>query len=374
MISKNDPDYIFEEYKEYTIVSHKDNVAEKSSNNLIIVYKTDNFPENGFIVGIDDSKLSGRRRSFANNIEDAKNYIDWVTEVRHEKGKIITEPVMREIEILGTKYLLDIDQLALIVKDKPDERKLFFSEMNDCGTYYEFVYNRESKRLDPSRTQTLMNDIYTEKDRFAQVKIPQMVGIDPVGMSNRYNCSLNDIIQKSDFEIIVNQEAYDLRINKGLLSTIEIAGHTFYVDLQMDKLRPKDDFLSNGIVFSDIGTYYDSDKREYTIPYNPETHEFQEPDYLNIKELPKDLIAVRFPAERLLDRIGWNRKFGFNIKHGLLKNGLILHFTAKHVPWKETFLVDLIKSNRQSEEKPKKATEKQQPTQQKQIKRKGRRM
>ncbi|WP_204328339.1 hypothetical protein, partial [Stenotrophomonas maltophilia] len=75
----------------------------------------------------------------------------------------------------------------------------------------------------------------------------------------------------------------------------------------MDMLRPKDDFLSKGIVFSDIQNYYDEDKRTYTIPYNPKTHEFQEPDYRNIKELPKDLIAVSFPSERLLDRIGWNR-------------------------------------------------------------------
>ncbi|MBT2621884.1 hypothetical protein [Chryseobacterium sp. ISL-6] len=85
MVSKNDPDYLFEEYKEYTIASHKDNVAEKSINNLIIVYQTKHFPERRFIVGFDDSKMSGRRQSFAHNIEDAKNYIDWVTEVRQEK-------------------------------------------------------------------------------------------------------------------------------------------------------------------------------------------------------------------------------------------------------------------------------------------------
>ncbi|MGJ1359996.1 hypothetical protein ACR79K_25155 [Sphingobacterium siyangense] len=46
----------------------------------------------------------------------------------------------------------------------------------------------------------------------------------------------------------INQEAYDLRVNKGMLPTIDIAGHTFYVDIRMDMLRPKDDFLSKGIV------------------------------------------------------------------------------------------------------------------------------
>ncbi|SHM89854.1 hypothetical protein [Flavobacterium chilense] len=148
---------------------------------------------------------------------------------------------------------------------------------------------------------------------------------------------------------MVDQKAFDLRINKGLLPTIEIAGHTFYVDVRMDKLRPKDDFLSKGIVFSDIESYYDGDKRTYIIPYNPKTHQFQEPDYRTIVGFPKDLIAVEFPSERLLDRIGWNRKYGMDIKHGLVKQGLKLQFIAKNVPWKETFLLNLIKSNLHAE-------------------------
>jgi len=233
--------------------------------------------------------------------------------------------------------------------------------MNDCGTHYEFVYNLNSKRLDPLRTQDGIDAYIIGKHSFANVKVPRIGEIDPQGMSKKYNCSLDDIRKKSDFEIMVNQEAYDLRVNKGVLPTIEIAGHTFYVDLRMDKLRPKDDFLSNGIVFSDIERYYDLEKRTYTIPYNPKTHEFQEPDYLNLKELPKDLIAVRFPSERLLDRIGWNRKYGFELTHGLVKNGLKLQFAATNIPWKKTFLVDLIKNNLKAEKKLKKAAEKQQP-------------
>lgn len=84
--SKNDPDYVFEEYRGYTIASHKNNVAEKNINNLIIVYRSDEFPNDGFIVGLDDSKLSGNRKTLPNNIEDAKSYIDWVVKSRQEKS------------------------------------------------------------------------------------------------------------------------------------------------------------------------------------------------------------------------------------------------------------------------------------------------
>lgn len=148
-----------------------------------------------------------------------------------------------------------------------------------------------------------------------------------------------------------NNEAYDLRVNKGIFPTIEIAGHTFYVDIRMNKLRPKDDFLSNGITFSDIQNYYDKDKQTYTIPYNPATHEFQEPDYLNLKEFPKSLIAVQFPSERVLDRIGWNRQHGFHLNQGLGKQGMKLKFEAKQISWNKTFLAVLIKKNLTAEGK-----------------------
>lgn len=36
----------------------------------------------------------------------------------------------------------------------------------------------------------------------------------------------------------INEDAYDLRVNKGQLPTIVIAGHIFFVDIRMDMLRP----------------------------------------------------------------------------------------------------------------------------------------
>ena len=283
------------------------------------------------------------------------------------------ESELPEIKIEGTQYQFDINQMALLEKERPEWR-LLLEDMKDCGTHYEFVYDRNSKRLDESKTTYGIDVSDIANEIFTTVKIPQISKMDPLGMCKKHNCSLDDIRQKTDFEIMVDQKAFDLRINKGLLPTIEIAGHTFYVDLRMDKLRPKDDFLSQGIVFSDIESYYDGDKRTYTIPYNPKTHQFQEPDYRIIVGFPKDLIAVEFPYERLLDRIGWNRKYGLDIRHGLVKQGLKLQFKAKNVPWKETFLLSLIKSNLQAEKMIKKAAEKQQPIQPKQSNQKGRKM
>lgn len=266
------------------------------------------------------------------------------------------------ITIEGTAFIVDVTKLEL--REKSDQKNIIpFDDMRDVGDGYTFEYSLQNKNLP---------GLFDRESR--TVKIPEFVMLDPIGMADKYNYSLDRINGKSDFDLMVNQQAYDMRVNKGILPTVNISGHTFYVDIRMDMLRPKDDFLSKGIVLSDIGNYYDEDKRTYTIPYNPKTHEFQEPNYLNLKELPKDLIAVQFPSERLLDRIGWNRQYGFKLTHGLAKNGLKLKFTAKLIPWEKTFLVDLIKSNLKAEKNLHKANEKQLPPQPNKSKPKGRKM
>ncbi|RLJ75102.1 hypothetical protein [Pedobacter alluvionis] len=263
------------------------------------------------------------------------------------------------ITIEGTDFLVDVNKLELREKANP-KNIIAYEDMEEVDDGYSFRYSRLEKNVSINVNLEVVT-----------IKIPEFVKLDPEGMAAKYN--IDDVNGKTDFEVMVDQEAYDLRVKKGMLPTVEIAGHTFYVDMRMDKLRPKDEFLSKGIVFSDIESYYDRDKREYTIPYNPKTYEFQEPDYVNIKEFPKDLIAVSFPHERLLDRIGWNRKYFDDLKSGLLKCGLNLRFTAKRVPWKKTFLAGVIQINIRPDDTPKKIEEKKQ-THPKQIKLKGRRM
>lgn len=69
----------------------------------------------------------------------------------------------------------------------------------------------------------------------------------------------------------------DLRLNKGILPTIDIAGHTFYVDLRMNNQASKDDGIQRHILL-EIKDYYDRDRRAFVIPYNPTKREFQQDD------------------------------------------------------------------------------------------------
>ncbi len=152
----------------------------------------------------------------------------------------------------------------------------------------------------------------------------------------------------------MNQDAYDMRVNKGMLPTIDIEGHTFYMDIRMDKLRPKDDFLSNGIVFSEIENYFNDATETYIIPYNPQKRELGEIDYETITEIPKDLVVIEIPSEFKLDPIGWNRQHGFDLLDDVKKGSLEMNFTAKQCKWEDIYVPQKIKENLEQIEKSKK--------------------
>lgn len=142
-----------------------------------------------------------------------------------------------------------------------------------------------------------------------------------------------------------NNAAFDMRVNKGILPTIEIAEHTFYVDIRMDKLRPKDDLLSNGIRFSEIEDYYNDEKELYIIPYDSKKKELGKIDYETITEIPKDLIVIKIPTLHTLDPVGWNRQHGYDLKTGIEKSGLQISFKAKGGTWDDIYLPQKIKEN-----------------------------
>ncbi|WP_333627472.1 hypothetical protein [Sphingobacterium siyangense] len=268
-----------------------------------------------------------------------------------EEKESIMERELPIVKIEGTEFLLDVNEVLLREKGNPENTISFF-EMDDEGHGYSFEYNRQRRNIPDPWDATA--DITT-------VRLLQLVEMDPEGMALKYGFAVEEIKGKTDFDLMVDQKALEERL-QGRLTTIDIAGHTFYVDIPMDMLRPKDDFLSKGIVFSDIDHYYSEEGRVYAIPYSPARREFQELDYDNLTEFPKDLIVVEFPNERFLDPVGWNRKHGWELTDGLKETSLCSHFTARIVDWKETGLQETIEQNRKrlglqgQEEKPQKSS------------------
>jgi hypothetical protein len=240
------------------------------------------------------------------------------------------------VNVEGTEFLVDVNKLELRERDNPTNAISLF-EMRDLGSRngYAFEYSLTEKNI-PSlfiRGETVT------------VSLPELVTLDPEGMSEKYGVPLEMFATKSDFDLMVDQTALKERLS-GLLPIVDIAGHPFYVDLRMDMLRPKDDFLSGGIVFSKIEDYYVDVKEAYCIPYNPKKHEFQEINFSSITEIPKDIIVVSIPHESVLDPIGYNRKHGFDELSNLKESNLKSHFRAGQVAWKDTGIEEAIRENK----------------------------
>jgi hypothetical protein len=249
---------------------------------------------------------------------------------------IVMEREMPTINIEGTEFMVDVEKMELREKANPENIISVF-DMRDLknGNGYIFTYNTSERNI----------ATYLKRDETLTVKIPEMITLDPEGMSKKYGIPLEMFATKTDFDLMVDQSALKERLS-GLLPIVEIGGHPFYVDIRMDMLRPKDDFMSRGIQFSKIEDHYVDEKERYWVPYNPKTHEFQEVDFNMISDIPKDLIMISFPHESKLDPIGYNRMHGFDELFALKETNLKSAFKAGQVPWKETGIEEAIKENK----------------------------
>lgn len=244
-----------------------------------------------------------------------------------------------EIEIKGTAFIVDVLKEELREKANP-ENAMRIKLMHYAGERgYSFHYDLNKKNF-PDIDRIIEFGL---PQGTPEIRIPELKSMDAVGMAKKYNVSLEAVKAKGDFELSIKPGSlHDLRLNKGILPTLDIAGHTFYVDLRMNKLRPKDDFKSKGINFTEIKDYYDRDRRAFVIPYNPTTREFQQDDVSALTELPKDIIIVQFPGQYDLDIVGWDKKHGNSLTTQYLKQ---MHFEARTLPWAETNLIEHIKRN-----------------------------
>lgn len=222
------------------------------------------------------------------------------------------------------EFIVDVDKSELRDKANPTQVYSIF-DMVDRGDGYSFEY------YDQATGKTIGIDI------------PPLVVLDPEGMALKYQIA--DIRGKDDFQVMVDQEALYRRIELGELPTVSIAGHLFYADARIDLLRPKDDYSTMGICFSDLDYCYQEENNSYGFPYNPSTHQVHHLDYDNVLEYPKDLLFIEIPHERTLDPIGWDRRHGWDEIELLKKTGLKMHFEAKIIPWHKTGIDELIARN-----------------------------
>lgn len=313
---------------------------------------------------VDTNLIEHIKRNVAEQLQPKEEYIVNEPKDNLYRIPIDVERLLPTYKIYGTDFIVDVNQLELREKDNP-KNVISISDMDEKAVQgYRFWYNPNNKSL----------TTYAEQGA-KLAEIPDFVKLDPVGMAKKHNISENKIAEIDDFKLMVNQDVFDKIAYKGIIPTIDIGGHTFYIDLFNDKLHPKDDVWSRGIIFSELKYYYSHKDNTFTIPYNHRTHTFQEVS-LNVKEIPEDLIVVQIPGKRTLDPIGQNKAGNLNISDYLKKDGVHLHHEAKVIPWHQTRFAETVKRNNGQEIKTEQKTSiKPKPQENKtESKRKGRRL
>ncbi|MFD2939180.1 hypothetical protein [Flavobacterium notoginsengisoli] len=252
------------------------------------------------------------------------------------------EKIEPQIDIGGTLFIIDVVKEEL--REKADPKNIInIKEMFHDDDGYHFHYDSRTKNMVPfEEINSPINDKH--------IKLSFMPNLTdfapPVGIIQNYTKIIDKATGRTDPDLSMQEGSFfDLRWNKKILPTLDIAGQTFFVDTAINKLRPKDDFSSKGIDFREIKNYYDPNAEAYIIPYNPTTHEFQEIDHLKITELPKEIIVVKFPNLQELDKVGCNIINGFGPAHCISEKQYQMNFKALILPWEQTNIPNSIKLN-----------------------------
>ncbi|WP_410220786.1 hypothetical protein [Pedobacter sp.] len=244
------------------------------------------------------------------------------------------EGIGRELPIFniqGTAFLVDVAKCELREKGNEVNVISFFymDEMTNTRGY-KFVYDKTNRSISQVRVM---------KDGDVIVRVPEMVDLDPVGMAKKYGMKLSEIKKKTDFEVMVDQKAYQKRLS-GELPVVDIKGYTYYVDIERDCLVPKDDDIRPEISFDDLDIVNVKGYAEtmYMIGYNTAKEEIEPVNMFEIQEtnaIPKDTIALIIPFYHRLDPIGYNILVEDPVQSLLKGTNVNLHIKAKVEKWSD---------------------------------------
>lgn len=213
---------------------------------------------------------------------------------------------------------------------------------------YDMRYTQEGYKFnyDPSAISILGQHDKFKKNKHIQIVMPHLSTLIPNEVAKHYGLQLNEVLNKSDYDIMLDKRGvFDRQMGK--LAIVEIEGHDFYVDFQMQCIRPHDNFNSRGISFDDLDDNFSEEMNRSVFPYNPKTKELEEIDYDNLTSVPTHLVAISIPHFHKLDPFSYARQTGFSLSEILKETPQKSRTIAKTISWEKFGLTDLIKQNKE---------------------------
>lgn len=245
-------------------------------------------------------------------------------------NKLRTLPVFA---LGGTDFLVDIDQQVLREAERPANEISFINDMSDNGHCYLLRYDLVTKRPEPDRV-----DQYIEV-----VEIPFMTRLDPEGMALKYGLPAGQIKGKTDFEVIVDQDALALR-REGILPKIDMAGESFIIDLRLQELRHGKYFFP---VISLKSFELTNDGWHYEAYYHPVMKQVVELDP-KLLEFPEGVIKLKIPNELGLDPVATAGIYGMDERQVLRRHPIQTALKAEVIPLSETNVPAMIQRNKEA--------------------------
>jgi hypothetical protein len=170
-----------------------------------------------------------------------------------------------------------------------------------------------------------------------------MTDLDLEGMAAKYGLPPELVMGKSDFEIVVDQQALDRRLN-GALPQIDLAGEMFTVDLRPKELRNSKYFFP---VISLKSFELTNDGRHYEAYYHPIMKQVVELDP-KLLEFPESVIKLKIPNELGLDPVATARAYGMDERELLRRHPMQNDLKAEVIPLSETNIPALIQRNKEA--------------------------
>ncbi|MDN5287462.1 MAG: hypothetical protein JWR38_3736 [Mucilaginibacter sp.] len=232
-------------------------------------------------------------------------------------------------------FLVDINQQVLREVERPANEISFVDDMKDLGTHYVLCYDVERGVKYREADQH-----YSSSETW--INVPLMIELDPEGMAAKYGLTTDQLKGKTDFEVIVDQDALEQRL-AGVLPRIHIAGEVFIIDLRLHELRHAKNFH---LVLSLKSFDLTPDRWKYEAYYHPYIKQVVEIDP-KLTELPDSVVRIRLPNEVGLDPVGTARRYGMEESALLRRYPIQKELKAEIISLSETDLPALIQRNRE---------------------------
>lgn len=243
----------------------------------------------------------------------------------------LKQPVIYTLH--DTDFIVDIEKQVLREAERPAHEISFINDMKDRGSHYLLNYDIIEKTCTPAVLDPLT---------WMPFHIPPLIELDPAGMSEKYGVPMHDLAGKTDFDLVVDQEALALR-GKGILPKINIAGEDFIVDLHLHELRHAQYFFP---VLSLKSFELTSDGWKYEAYYHPVMKQVVEIDP-KLTEFPEGVVKIQIPNEIGLDPVATARQYGMDERETLRRYPIQKVLKAEVIPLSETNIPALIQRNRE---------------------------